>query len=91
LRAGLALDALGMAIARGGQAASGLVHHSGRGVQCTSIHYAQRLEDIGAVRSVGSKGDSYDNVVMESVNSLHKKELIHKEARGKTPVMRISG
>jgi len=61
LRAGLALDALEMAIfSRQGQIGDQLVHHSDRGVQYTSIHYTQRLEDIGAVRSVGSKGDSYE-------------------------------
>jgi putative transposase len=80
LRAGLALDALEMAIfarqdAIGGQ----LVHHSDRGVQYTAIHYTQRLTDIGAVRSVGSKGDSYDNAAAEAVNSLYKKELINRE------------
>jgi transposase InsO family protein len=47
--------------------------------QYTSIRYTQRLEDIGAVRSVGGKGDSYDNAAAESVNSLYKKELINRE------------
>jgi Integrase core domain len=56
-----------------------LVHYSDRGVQYTSICYTQRLEDIGAVRSVGSKGDSYDNAAAEAVNSLYKKELINGE------------
>jgi putative transposase len=80
LRAGLALDALEMAIfARKGQIGGELVHHSDRGVQYTSICYTQRLEDIGAVRSVGSKGDSYDNAAAEAVNSLYKKELINLE------------
>lgn len=53
-----------------------LIHHSDRGVQYTSIRYAERLEEIGAVRSVGSKGDSFDNAAAESLNSLYKKELI---------------
>jgi putative transposase len=80
LRAGLALDALEMAVfARRDGMGSQLVHHSDRGVQYTSIRYTQRLEDIGAVRSVGSKGDSYDNAAAEAVNSLYKKELIHFE------------
>jgi putative transposase len=80
LRAGLALDALEMAIfARKDQIDDRLVHHSDRGVQYTSIRYTQRLEDIGAVRSVGSKGDSYDNAAAEAVNSLYKKELINFE------------
>ena len=80
LRAGLALDALEMAIfARQDGIGDQLVHHSDRGVQYTSIRYTQRLEDIGAVRSVGSKGDSYDNAAAEAVNSLYKKELINRE------------
>jgi len=79
LRAELALDALEMAIwSSGGRIGDQLVHHSDRGVQYTSIRYAERLGDIGAVRSVGSKGDSYDNAAAESVNSLYKKELIDR-------------
>jgi putative transposase len=63
---------------RSGRAAPGddLIHHYDRGVQYTSICYAERLDEIGAVRSVGSKGDSYDNAAAESLNSLYKKELI---------------
>lgn len=77
LGAELALDALEMAIwARGDAIDDGLVHHSDRGVQYTSIRYAERLDQIGAARSVGSKGDSYDNAAAESLNSLYKKELI---------------
>ncbi len=80
LRAGLALDALEMAIfGRRDGIGDELVHHSDRGVQYTSICYTQRLEDIGAVRSVGSKGDSCDNAAAEAVNSLYKKELINHE------------
>jgi putative transposase len=66
LRAELALDALEMAIWSSGDRIGGqLVHHSDRGVQYTSIRYAERLGDIGAVRSVGSKGDSYDNAAAQ--------------------------
>jgi putative transposase len=80
LRAELALDALEMAIwSCGGNIGDQLVHHSDRGVQYTAIRYAERLGDIGAVRSVGSKGDSYDNAAAESVNSLYKKELIDRD------------
>ena len=80
LRASLALDALEMAIfARRGQIGGELVHHSDRGVQYTSIRYTQRLEEAGAIRSVGSKGDSYDNAAAEAVNALYKKELINRE------------
>jgi putative transposase len=76
LGAELALDALEMAIWSRGGIDDGLVHHSDRGVQYTAIRYAERLDQIGAARSVGSKGDSFDNAAAESLNSLYKKELI---------------
>jgi putative transposase len=80
LRADLALDALEMAVwSRGDRINGQLVHHSDRGVQYTSIRYTERLGDISAVRSVGRKGDSYDNAAAESANSLYKKELIDRE------------
>jgi len=61
LRSDLAIDALEMAVyARRDQDLSHLVHHSDRGVQYLSIRYTERLEEAGAVASVGSKGDSYD-------------------------------
>jgi putative transposase len=79
LRATLALDALEMAIWARQDADAGLddlVHHSDRGGQYLSVRYTQRLADEGAVASVGSKGDSYDNALAEAVNSLYKAELI---------------
>ena len=80
LRAELALDALEMAIWQAGNnIGDRLIYHSDRGVQYTSIRYSDRLSEIGAVRSVGSKGDSYDNAAAEAVNSLYKKELIDRE------------
>ena len=75
----LALDALQMAIWRrqtDGSDLAGLVHHSDRGVQYRAIRYTQRLADAGAVASVGSKGDSYDNAMAEAFNSLYKAELV---------------
>jgi putative transposase len=81
LRAELALDALEMAIwSRRSADLAGLVHHSDRGVQYLAIRYTERLADEGAVTSVGSRGDSYDNALAESVNGLYKTELIR--ARG---------
>jgi len=77
LRSDLALDALEMAIwARRHESVDGLIHHSDRGVQYTSIRYTERLAEAKAVRSVGSKGDSYDNAAAESLNSLYKREII---------------
>ena len=78
LRSDLALDALEMAIwARSGRDLGGLVHHSDRGVQYLSIRYTERLADAGVVPSVGSRGDSYDNALAETVIGLYKTELIH--------------
>jgi putative transposase len=66
LRSDLALDALEMAVwSRRDEDLGGLVHHSDRGVQYTSIRYAERLSRERAVRSVGSKGDSYDNAAAQ--------------------------
>jgi putative transposase len=79
LHAELALDALEMAIwRRQRQNLSGLIHHSDRGVQYLSIRYTERLADTGAVCSVGSRGDSYDNALAEAVNGLYKAEVIRQ-------------
>ena len=76
LRADLALDALDQAIWSRDERLDGLVHHSDRGVQYLSIVYTERLAAEGAVTSVGSRGDSYDNAMAESVIGLYKTELI---------------
>jgi putative transposase len=77
LRTDLALDALEMALwARRAVSLTGLVHHSDRGVQYLAIRYTERLAAAGAVASVGSRGDSYDNALAESFNGLYKTELI---------------
>jgi transposase InsO family protein len=75
LRTDLALDALEQAIYMRGET-DGLIHHSDRGVQYLSIHYTERLAEAGIERSVGSRGDSYDNALAESVIGLYKTELI---------------
>jgi putative transposase len=80
LHAELALDALEMAIwKRQRQDLTGLVHHSDRGVQYLAIRYTERLSEAGAVSSVGSRGDSYDNALAEAVNGLYKAEVIRKD------------
>jgi putative transposase len=76
LRTDLALDALEMAIWQRKERLDGLVHHSDRGSQYLSIRYTERLAQAGAVTSVGSKGDSYDNALAETIIGLYKSELI---------------
>jgi len=85
LRTELALDALEMAIwSRRSADLGGLVHHSDRGVQYLAIRYTERLADAGAVTSVGSRGDSFDNALAETVNGLYKTELIRAQGPWRT-------
>jgi putative transposase len=84
LRAELALDALEMAIWARGDPLTGLVHHSDRGSQYLAIRYTERLAEVEAVGSVGSKGDSFDNALAETVNGLYKAELIHPRGPWRT-------
>jgi putative transposase len=82
LRTDLALDALEQAIwsrQRAGHDLDGLVHHSDRGVQYLAIRYTERLAANGVVNSVGSRGDSYDNALAESINGLYKTELVRNK------------
>jgi transposase InsO family protein len=62
----------------------GLVHHSDRGSQYLSIRYSERLAEAGIEPSVGSKGDSYDNALAETINGLYKAEVIHRRGPWKT-------
>jgi len=78
LRTDLVLTALEQALwARKGPF-DGLVHHSDRGVQYLSIRYTERLAEAGIATSVGSRGDSYDNALAESVIGLYKTELTQR-------------
>jgi transposase InsO family protein len=75
MRTELVLDALEMAngLRRPG---AGLIAHNDRGSQYTSIRYTERLEEIGAAPSVGSKGDAYDNAMAEAWVATFKSELV---------------
>lgn len=79
------LDALEQALYdRQPERTDALVHHSDRGSQYVSIRYTERLAEAGIEPSVGSKGDSYDNALAETINGLYKAELIHKRGPWKT-------
>ncbi len=79
------LDALEQALyARQPELSQGLIHHSDRGSQYVSIRHTDRLAEAGIEPSVGSKGDSYDNALAETINGLYKTELIHRRAPWKT-------
>jgi len=75
------LDALEQALyARQPERDGALIHHSDRGSQYVSIRYSERLAEAGIEPSVGSKGDSYDNALAETINGLYKAEVIHRRS-----------
>jgi transposase InsO family protein len=85
MRTDFVLDALEQALyARQPERDDALIHHSDRGSQYVSIRYTERLAEAGIEPSVGSKGDSYDNALAETINGLYKAELIHRRAPWKT-------
>ena len=73
----LPLDALEQAL-HARPVTDSLVHHSDRGSQYLSIRYTERLAEAGVESSVGSRGDSYDNAMAESIIGLFKSEIIHR-------------
>jgi transposase InsO family protein len=79
LRTDFVLDALEQAIYdRRSDVRTDLVHHSDRGTQYLSMRYTDRLADAGIAPSVGSRGDAYDNALVESVIGLFKTEVIRR-------------
>ena len=75
------LDALEQALyARQPERDGELIHHSDRGSQYVCIRYSERLAEAGIEPSVGSKGDSYDNALAETINGLYKAEVIHRRS-----------
>ena len=80
LRTDFVLDALEQAIYdRCGAGVEELIHHSDRGSQYLAMRYTDRLTEAGIEPSVGSRGDSYDNALAESVIGLFKTEVIQRK------------
>ena len=71
----LVLDALNMALWNR-RPAAGVVHHSDRGVQYTSLAYGRRCQEAGVVPSMGSAGDAYDNAIAEAFFATLETELL---------------
>ena len=76
----MVLDAIEHAIwtrqQEGAMDLKGVVHHTDRGSQYTSIRFTERLAEAGIQPSVGAVGSSYDNALAETINGLYKTELI---------------
>ena len=65
--------------AHAGHDPTGVIAHSDKGVEYLAVRYTQRLAEAGAVASVGSTRDSYDNALAEAFNSLFKAELVRNK------------
>jgi putative transposase len=76
MRTETVLDAIEMARWSRGKHLPGLRCHGDAGSQFTSIRYGERLAEIGAVPSIGTVGDSFDNALAETVNGYCKVELV---------------
>ena len=88
LKTDLLLDALNMAIYNR-RPAPGLIHHSDRGSQYTSVEFGRRLKEAGLLPSMGSVADAYDNSnLAESFVSTLKRELIHRHSWPRRRVVR---
>jgi transposase InsO family protein len=84
LRTDFVLDALEQAIYdRRDAGVTDLVHHSDRGTQYLSMRYTERLAEAAIAPSVGSRGDSYDNALAESIIGLFKTEVIQVKGPGR--------
>jgi putative transposase len=85
MRTDFLLDALHQALyARQPERDSSLIHHSDRGSKYVSNRHSERLAEACVEPLVGSKGDSHDNALAETINGLHMAENIHRRAPWKT-------
>ena len=74
----LVLKALEMASAV--RDADGVIGHSDKGCQYTSVAYGKRCKELGVVASTGSSGDAYDNAMAESFFATLECELLNRRS-----------
>jgi putative transposase len=89
LRTSLVLAALEAALAAR-DPAPGLVHHSDRGTQYTSLALGARLAEAGIAASMGSPGTAYDNALAESFFASLETELIDRSSWPTLDVARLA-
>jgi putative transposase len=53
--------------------------HSDRGIQYVSMRSTGRLADAGIAPSAGSRGDSYDNALAETIIGFFKTDVIRRK------------
>ncbi len=76
LRTELVLDALDMAVYQ--RRPEGVIHHSDRGSQYTSVAFGKRCREASVRPSMGSRGDAYDNAMCESFFATLECELLDR-------------
>ena len=82
MRTTMVLDALETARASRGTHLGGPLAHSDADSQSASLRWSERLTELGAVPSVGTVGDSYDNALAETADGIYKTELIRGPTGG---------
>ena len=79
----LVVDAVTMAVHRRGGKVPGVVHHSDRGGEYTSHQLERELRRHGALASMGSVADCFDNALAESVFATLECELFDQQPGGR--------
>ncbi len=80
----LPMQALDMAAWQSGGRLDGLIHHADHGSNYTAMVYTDRIQELGAIPSTGTVGDSFDNAMAEAINNLYKTELIRQQGPWRT-------
>jgi len=78
VRSELVVEAVEMALWRR-RPSDGVIHHSDRGSQYTSLAFGRRLRDAGMMASMGSRGDCFDNAMAESFFATLDCELLARQ------------
>jgi putative transposase len=79
----LVVDAVTMAVIRRGGHVPGVIHHSDRGGEYTSHQLERELRRHGALASMGSVADCFDNALAESVFATLECELFDQQPGGR--------
>jgi putative transposase len=79
----LVVDAVAMAVHRRGGRVPGVIHHSDRGGEYSSHALERELRRHGALASMGSVADCFDNALAESVFATLECELFDQQPGGR--------
>ena len=88
LRTELVVDALDMAVWN--RRPAGVVHHSDRGAQYTSVTFSRRCAEASVVPSMGSIGDAYDNALAEAFFATLETELLMRQTFASRKAARLA-